>query len=247
MNESIEKHDTLNPKLFENNSLKPEIRKKAEEVVNEFLRLLAEDEVKLQVRDVILTGSNASFNYTKDSDVDLHILAKTVDLNDPDKLYPKLYNCYRRLFEGKFDISFYGIPVEVYVETESQMLEKNVITEIKTEKIKNVQLHVNYSITEILIVEMENMMNEKPVLPALLIYQTYVQMTDLQHVEMIKQKNEKTVLTVHKMFEIVQVFVEMELLKKQKIVVIVQKMFEFVLVHAVIELKNLEKNVITEN
>jgi hypothetical protein len=46
------------------------------------------------------------------------------------------------------------------------------------------------------------------------------------------------------MFEIVQVFAEMELLKKQKIVVIVQKIFEFVLVHAVIELKNLENNVI---
>jgi hypothetical protein len=49
------------------------------------------------------------------------------------------------------------------------MLENNVITEIITEKIKNVQLHVKYSITKILIVEMENMMNEKPVLPALLI------------------------------------------------------------------------------
>ena len=134
MNESIEKHDTLNPKLFENNSLKPEIRKKAEEVVNEFLRLLAEDEVKLQVRDVILTGSNASFNYTKDSDVDLHILAKTVDLNDPDKLYPKLYNCYRRLFEGKFDISFYGIPVEVYVETEDNPVVSNGIYSVMYDK-----------------------------------------------------------------------------------------------------------------
>ena len=127
MNEAIEKHDTLNPKLFDGMVLKPEIRQKAQDVVNEFLRILVEDEVRLEVRDVILTGSNASFNYTKDSDVDLHILAKTKDLNDPDKLYPKIYNCYRRLFEGKFDISFYGIPVEVYVEVEDNPVVSNGI------------------------------------------------------------------------------------------------------------------------
>ena len=127
MNEAIEKHDTLNPKLFDDMKLKPEIRQKAQDVVNEFLRILAEDEVRLEVRDVILTGSNASYNYTENSDVDLHILAKTKDLNDPDKLYPKIYNCYRRLFEGKFDISFYGIPVEVYVEVEDNPVVSNGI------------------------------------------------------------------------------------------------------------------------
>jgi len=134
MNEAIEKHDTLNPKLFENNSLKPEIRKKAEEVVNEFLRILAEDEVRLDVRDVILTGSNASYNYTADSDVDLHILANTTQFDDPEQLHKKLYNCYRRIFESKFDISFYGIPVEVYVETEDNPVVSNGIYSVMYDK-----------------------------------------------------------------------------------------------------------------
>lgn len=134
INEAIEKHDTLNPKLFDGMQLKPEVRKKAEEVVNEFLRILAEDEVKLYVRDVVLTGSNASYNYTDNSDIDLHILAKTVDLDDPEKLYPKLYNCYRRIFESKFDISFYGIPVEVYVETENNPVVSNGIYSVMYDK-----------------------------------------------------------------------------------------------------------------
>lgn len=134
MNETIEKHDTLNQKLFDGMQLKPEVRKKAEEVVNEFLRILAEDEVKITVRDVILTGSNASYNYTKDSDIDLHILAKTIDLDDPEKLYSKLYNCYRRIFESKFDISFYGIPVEVYVETEDNPVVSNGIYSVMYDK-----------------------------------------------------------------------------------------------------------------
>ena len=134
MNEAIEKHDTLNPKLFNGNTLKPEIRKKAEEVVNEFLRILAEDEVRLDVRDVILTGSNASYNYTADSDVDLHILASTAQFDDPEQLHKKLYNCYRRIFESKFDISFYGIPVEVYVETEDNPVVSNGIYSVMYDK-----------------------------------------------------------------------------------------------------------------
>ena len=134
MNEAIEKHDTLNPKLFNNMTLKPEIRKKAEEVVNEFLRILAEDEVKLDIRDVILTGSNASYNYTANSDVDLHILANTTQFDDPEQLHKKLYNCYRRIFESKFDISFYGIPVEVYVETEDNPVVSNGIYSVMYDK-----------------------------------------------------------------------------------------------------------------
>jgi predicted nucleotidyltransferase len=82
------------------------------------IRLLNDEEIKLEVRDVVITGSNASYNYTKESDIDVHILAKTSNLNDPDKVYPKLYNAYRRIFASKYDISFYGIPVEVYIEVE---------------------------------------------------------------------------------------------------------------------------------
>jgi len=134
MNEAIEKHDELNQKLFDGDRLKPEVRQKAQDIVNEFIKILLEDGVKLNVRDVILTGSNASYNYTENSDVDLHIVANTVDLNDPDELYPKLYNCYRRIFESKFDISFYGIPVEVYVEVENNPVVSNGIYSVMFDK-----------------------------------------------------------------------------------------------------------------
>ena len=116
--EAVEKHETLNPKLFDGMELKQEVKDKIEDITNTMIKLLNEEEIKLEVRDVIMTGSNASYNYTKDSDIDVHILAKTSNLNDPDKIYPKLYNAYRRIFANKYDISFYGIPVEVYIEVE---------------------------------------------------------------------------------------------------------------------------------
>lgn len=127
MNENIEKHDTLNPKLFDGNKLKPEVREKALEIVKEFESQLAEDNIKLNIKDVVLTGSNASYNYTKDSDVDLHIISETASLNCPDNLYPLLYGAYRALFNRKFEIDFYGIPVEIYVESEGDPVISNGI------------------------------------------------------------------------------------------------------------------------
>ena len=116
--ETVEKHDTLNPKLFtEDEVLKDEVRNKMLEIVDVFAESLKQDGIKFNVDDIILIGSNANYNYTKNSDIDLHIITNTDDLNCPDDLYPLLYSAYRSLFNKKFDINFYGIPLEVYVET----------------------------------------------------------------------------------------------------------------------------------
>ena len=131
--EDVEKHKHLNPKLFDNNHLKPEVRQKCMEIVDFFLKQLEEDEVKIDVKDIIFTGSNASYNYTKDSDIDLHIIADTSNFECPDNLYPKLYNAYKSLFNSKFDVSFYGIPVEIYVETGDTPLISNGIYSIKND------------------------------------------------------------------------------------------------------------------
>lgn len=117
--EAVEKHNTLNPVLFDkDDKLKPEVLEKVKEIVDEFIGGLAEDGIKINVKDIILIGSNVSYNYTNGSDLDVHILADTSTLACPDNLYPLLYSAYRSLFNKKFDINFYGIPVELYVETD---------------------------------------------------------------------------------------------------------------------------------
>lgn len=132
LDEDIEKHDKLNPKLFnEDKKLKPEIVEKINDIVSVFLDSLKEDNIKLKVDDIILVGSNVSYNYTKDSDLDIHIIADTNNLECPDNLYPLLYGAYKSLFNKKMDISFYGIPVEVYVETDDTPLRSNGIYSVK--------------------------------------------------------------------------------------------------------------------
>lgn len=117
--EDIEKHDALNPKLWdESGNLKPEVREKILEIAKEFTDGLKEDGIKFDLKDIRLVGSNCSYNYTDKSDLDVHLIMDTDSLECPDDLYPLLYSAYRSLFNGKLDIDFYGIPVELYVETE---------------------------------------------------------------------------------------------------------------------------------
>lgn len=117
LEEDIEKHDTLNPLLFdEDDELKPEIKEAIEKIVNQFVEDLKTDGIKIEVKDVILVGSNVSYNYTKDSDLDVHIIVDKDTLNCNPEIYTLLYGAYRSLFNKNYDITIKGTPVEIYVE-----------------------------------------------------------------------------------------------------------------------------------
>ena len=116
LEEDIEKHEDLNPLLFENDELKPEIKEAIEKIVNQFVEDLKTDGVKIEVKDIILVGSNVSYNYTKDSDLDIHIIVDKDTLGCDPELYTLLYGAYRSLFNKNYDITIKGIPVEIYVE-----------------------------------------------------------------------------------------------------------------------------------
>ena len=115
LEETIEKHDKLNPKLFgADNKLLPQVVDKINEIVEEFKDELAEEQVELVVKDIVLIGSNVSFNYTKDSDLDVHIVT---NMEGKSADYGKIYDAYRKLWNRRMSINFYGIPVELYVES----------------------------------------------------------------------------------------------------------------------------------
>ena len=130
--EDIEKHDTLNPKLFDGTVLKPTVVKKILEIVEAFEQDLEEDGITIIIKDIVLLGSNANYNYTKDSDLDIHIVADTARLaND---LFPVLYSLYRNKFNQKYDIEFFGIPVELYVEANELNVNSNGIYSVLNNK-----------------------------------------------------------------------------------------------------------------
>ena len=116
LNEKIEKHNELNPLLFDNEDLKPEVKEKIKDIVSTFKKDLLESGVSIEIKDIILVGSNVSYNYTKNSDLDIHIVVDSSKLDCNPEIYTLLYGAYRSLFNKNYDITIKGIPVEIYVE-----------------------------------------------------------------------------------------------------------------------------------
>jgi predicted nucleotidyltransferase len=135
LTEAIEKHDSLNNKLFTKDELlKDKVRDKMLEIVDTFLADLEEQEVKIKVDDILFIGSNASYNYTKDSDIDLHILANTKAVDYPADLGAAIYSAYRSIFNKNLDITLYNIPLEIFVETEDSARVSNGVYSVKKNK-----------------------------------------------------------------------------------------------------------------
>ena len=107
-------HNKLNPKIWSDNKLKPEVLNKLKNIAQAFIEFL--DIPKSSIKDIVLTGSNVSYNYTPQSDLDLHLI---VDFNKVHKNCPIVGDFLlskKSEFNNNHDIFIYGIPVEVYAE-----------------------------------------------------------------------------------------------------------------------------------
>ena len=112
--EAIEVHDVLNPVLWNaDNTLKPEVYDKLVEIYEEFVRFI---DIPLNIVDVEVVGSNASYNYNANSDIDLHVIVNS-EVNYMDKEMLRLfYNFKKGSFNDDYDLSINDIPVELYIE-----------------------------------------------------------------------------------------------------------------------------------
>lgn len=122
INESFEIHDELNPALFDNAGiLKPDVREKIIEIVGFYEKNL---EIPIFIADIQLCGSNASYNWTPTSDLDVHIIANMEDVDASKEILTAAYNMSKAKFNSEYDIKIHGIEVELYV----QDIKSNVLS-----------------------------------------------------------------------------------------------------------------------
>jgi len=122
-------NDKLNPKLWKKEELKPEVKEKLFAIAENFISNIKEDEIDLKMKDLIIVGSNANFNYNETSDIDLHIIADMSKIEDDEekRLLCILYNAYKALFNNKYDIVVKGHEVEIYVEPDETAVQSGGI------------------------------------------------------------------------------------------------------------------------
>lgn len=109
-------HDELNPVLWENNTLKSQIRYKLLQIAKHFVKFI--DIPNINLKDVTISGSNAAYTYTKHSDLDLHLIVEIPEAQEP-YLRP-LFDAKKNQYNFNHDIKVKGIDVEVYVQDSKQ-------------------------------------------------------------------------------------------------------------------------------
>ena len=129
---NIKLNKTLNPKLWDKDILKEEVLTKLKTIAQAFIGFL--EIPNDAVKDIRLLGSSANYNYTKHSDIDLHIV---VDYEKVHKTCPVVAGylfAQKSLFNKEHDITIYGIPVELYAESHKDKTASNGIYSIKENK-----------------------------------------------------------------------------------------------------------------
>jgi hypothetical protein len=103
----------LNPKLWDGDSLKPEVKDKLIEIARAFEKFVG---IELDVIDYTITGSNANYTWTNYSDLDLHLIipGKATDEQR------ELFSAKKALWAEQHDITIKGLPVECYVQGQDE-------------------------------------------------------------------------------------------------------------------------------
>lgn len=138
-NSGLSYHRELNPAFWdEGANLDREVKGALDKIAAKFLEFV--DVERFRVVDVIITGSNCAFNYTSQSDVDLHVLIDSSAVGEDNPLTEPFLQAKKSLWNSGHDITVRGFDVELYAEdvtnTENQLVATGIYSLMKDEWIK---------------------------------------------------------------------------------------------------------------
>ena len=119
---SFKSQDELNPKIWEKDgnsyTMRPEVREKLLEIANLFIDSLGVDVI---VTDIIMIGSLVNYNWSKYSDIDLHVVVNFNQFPENAKdLYLEFFDLKKVIFNQKHNITMFGYDVECFVQKEDE-------------------------------------------------------------------------------------------------------------------------------
>jgi hypothetical protein len=113
--DAVKFHRRLNPRIWgRDEQLLPEVQDKLLAIAADFQEFLGVED--LDVQDITISGSNAAYSYTKNSDIDLHLIVAMPD----NPVYQELFNAKKYQYNDEHNIKIGGADVELYVQPAGQ-------------------------------------------------------------------------------------------------------------------------------
>ena len=101
------------------NTLKEPVRQKLLQIANDFFESLNLPE-NVVLKDITITGSIASFNWSKYSDIDLHLIIDFGDVDENEELVKEYFGGKIFVWNNKHDIKMNEHEVEIYIQNEKE-------------------------------------------------------------------------------------------------------------------------------
>lgn len=108
---------SLCPDIWENGVIIQRIETKLLRIARDFYEEL---NIEAEILDIVLTGSLANFNYTSDSDLDIHIIIDFFEINEDTELVKKAIDGQRFIWNLRHNIVIKGHDIELYIQDKSE-------------------------------------------------------------------------------------------------------------------------------
>ena len=119
---TTQSHDTLNPKLWKDKKIDAEVYRALDKIGKEWATFA--NIPSKAIKDVIVVGGNANYNYTDQSDIDLHLIVDKEEI-DCQGLLDDYLQSKKQLWALTHDIRVKGHPVELYAQDEGDPFRKD--------------------------------------------------------------------------------------------------------------------------
>lgn len=125
--------DSLNKELWTNDELNPKVKTKLIEIAKNFIKDL-ELPKEIKIKDIIFTGSLANYNWSKFSDIDLHVVIDFNQFDSDVNIITDLFYALKSIWNQEHDITVFDYPVELYVQNINDKLFADAVYSVLNDK-----------------------------------------------------------------------------------------------------------------
>jgi hypothetical protein len=134
--DSFKIKNTLNPEIWPEGELNPKVQKNLIKIANGFIKDINLPK-GIKIKDIIFTGSLANYNWSKFSDIDLHVVLDFNQFDADPEMIQNYFNSQKTLWNQEHDITIFGYPVELYVQdTNTKLVATAVYSVLRNEWIR---------------------------------------------------------------------------------------------------------------